>query len=280
MTSPGGRLLTAAMLVAVVVAGCDDDSASAANLVEVTAAAGSEYRFALPDELPDGPTQLTLANDGAEPHHAQVFQLGDGSSIDDLEAALTTGGPAAALEVGTFIGGTGLVDSGDESRADAVLDLDAGSYAVICLIPGPDNTPHVANGMVQAFEVVSAGTEPPAPEPADAAVELENYRFEIPEPLAGDALLDVTNASSSEPHELIVAGLEPDTTADDVADALDRGEPLPAAGTGGMQAILPGDSAQLRLRLDPGRYVLFCAVPSPDGTPHYRAGMLQEVTVQ
>ncbi|MPY95956.1 MAG: DUF4440 domain-containing protein [Acidimicrobiia bacterium] len=57
----------------------------------------------------------------------------------------------------------------------------------------------------------------------------------------------------------------------------DRGLPT-ATPVGGMQALLPGASQLLQLALEPGRYAVICAVPSPDGTPHHDRGMVQEVT--
>jgi hypothetical protein len=76
-----------------------------------------------------------------------------------------------------------------------------------------------------------------------------------------------------------MARLDGDVTAEDVGRALERGEPMPAQPVGGMQTILPGAAQRLQLDLAPGRYVVLCAVPSPDGTAHHRKGMIQELTV-
>jgi hypothetical protein len=67
---------------------------------------------------------------------------------------------------------------------------------------------------------------------------------------------------------------------DDVAEALDRGEPPPMTPVGGTQAIFPGTSQLLQLDLEPGEYVVVCEVPSPgDGQPHHAKGMVRRVTV-
>jgi hypothetical protein len=277
-----GAVVVTGLLTA---AGCGDDPGGARDAVPVVrvtagsgATGGEEYRFDIPDEVGAGPVRLSLSNDGTEDHHAQVFRLDRGADLDDLRAALATGDPAAALEVGTFVGGTGLVSPGHESQADAVLDLDSGRHVLLCFVPDAAGVPHVAHGMLGAFDVGPAGGDHQQP-PADNEVDLVDYGFTAPDTLDGDATLAVTNRSSAEAHEMVVARLDEGVTVDDVVDALHAHEPLPAGGVGGMQAMLPDGTQHLQLDLPPGRYVLICAVTSPTGTAHYDAGMIQEVEV-
>jgi hypothetical protein len=288
MRRPRWRWLATVLLLVPTLAGCGSESSGTTpttpdlplvRVVTGTGHGGDEYRFEAPDRITAGPTQLALSNRGQEPHHAQVFRLDDDATVPDLEAALAKGSPKAALDVGTFMGGTGLVTPGQDSRADAVLDLGAGDYALICFVPDADGVPHVAHGMLHPFEVGRASDESSPPVP-DAEVDLVDYGFGGPRTLLGDATLSITNASQSEAHEMVVAELDPGRHVDDITSALDQHEPLPAVGLGGMQAILPGTTETLRLDLDPGRYGLFCAVTSPNGTPHYRAGMVREITVR
>lgn len=275
----------AALAVAGMLTGCGrgSDAAAVSDLV-VTAGVDGGYEYDVPERVPAGLTRVSLVNDGEEPHHAQLLRLDDGATVDDLEAALAAGGPPAALSVGTFEGGTGLVDPGETSRADAVVDLGEGTWVLICFVEGPDGAPHVAHGMLRAFDVDGDGggsgtpgsTDPPA---ADAEVALVDYGVDAPDSLPGHALLDVSNSSAAEPHELLVARLEGDATAGDVIDAIEAGDRPPARAVGGLQAILPGASQRLQLDLEPGRYVLLCAVPSPDGVAHHAKGMVREVEV-
>jgi hypothetical protein len=263
-------------------AACGDDGEDdVAVLRVVTGSPGEEqpeYRFEVPSGIAAGATRLALTNAGDEPHHAQVFRLDDGASVADLAAALANGGPPAALEVGSFVGGTGLVAPGRESRADAILDLEPGRYALICFVPDAEGMPHVAHGMLQPFEVGASDDPSPGPD-VDVDVELADFRFELPDSIAGDDVLAITNRSTAEQHEMVFARLEDGVTVDDVIGALHGGTPLPAVGVGGMQALPPGATQRLQLDLEPGRYVVLCAVPSADGTPHYDAGMIEEVTV-
>jgi hypothetical protein len=48
---------------------------------------------------------------------------------------------------------------------------------------------------------------------------------------------------------------------------------------GGVATTDPGASATVTLTLDPGTYVLYCLLPSPDGVTHAARGMVQQVTV-
>lgn len=260
---------------------CSDDAGAGTDVPVVRVIAGpadTEYAFEMSEQLAAGPARLTVSNGGGEPHHAQVFRFEEGATLTDVTAALAEGGPGAAMEFGTFVGGTGLVAPGEESRADAVLDLAPGNYAVLCFVPDGDGVPHLAHGMAREFEV-TAGDDPIDAPVADAEVRLVDYDFDLPDTIEGDTVLAVTNGAEAEAHELVIARLDGDVGVDDVLAALHHDEPLPAVPLGGMQALPPGATQHLQLDLEPGRYVVLCAVPSPDGTEHYDAGMIEEVTV-
>jgi len=111
------------------------------------------------------------------------------------------------------------------------------------------------------------------------SVELIDYGFDLSEELPGDAILQVTNNATMEPHEMIVARLDEGASDEQVVDAIERSDPVPAVPLGGVQAILPGRSQHLQLDLTPGNYVIWCQVPSPDGTAHAAKGMIRTVTV-
>src|SRR3546814_13925252 len=117
----------------------------------------------MPDAVAEGARRINVTNAGEEPHHAQVLRLADNATSADLRAALASGGPPAAAEVGTFLGGTALVDPRDgASRADAIVDLEPGEPVMLCFVPDSAGEPHVAHGMVRPFEV-TASTDPAPP---------------------------------------------------------------------------------------------------------------------
>ena len=47
----------------------------------------------------------------------------------------------------------------------------------------------------------------------------------------------------------------------------------------GPNGAAPAASATVVTHLEPGRYIVGCLIPSPDGTPHTMKGMLSELTV-
>lgn len=190
-----------------------------------------------------------------------------------------SGDPVAALPLGSYEGGTSVVGPGETSQADAVVDLAQGTWALICFIEGPDGVPHMANGMLQSFEVVAAEEPAELPE-ADAGFTLLDYGFAGPESVPGDAVLELTNASDVEPHEMVIARLDDGATTDDVVAALGEESEPPMTPVGGVQALLPGAGQRVQLDLQPGEYVIACGIPSiVDGVPHLEKGMVGTLTV-
>jgi hypothetical protein len=159
------------------------------------------------------------------------------------------------------------------------VKLTEGRYVVICLVEGPDGVPHLAHGMLRQFEVSGGAAAPAGPTATEAQVKLLDYGFRLGGTISADALLEVTNVATTEPHEMIVARLHEAVEAKEVGDAIAAGTSPPATFVGGVQAILPGTSQRLQLDLEPGAYALLCGIPSPDRTPHFAKGMIQQVTL-
>lgn len=273
-------LVTAALSAAGATACGDDDTAQSIARIDLTASKSEEdpsaYAFDMPSTARAGWTEFTLTNTDDEQHHAQLLRLNDDASFESLIDVLATGGPEAGFELGTLTGGTSLVAPGDESQVNAIVDLEAGTYAVICLVPGPDGTPHVAHGM--ARELVVTGSDDSSPPAAAVTARLFDYGFDVPNEFDGTHMLAVAN-DGTEAHEMVIARLDDGASIDEVIDAMHSGTPPPFTPVGGLQAIPPGPSARLRLHLAPGRYAAICFVPSADGTPHVDKGMIKEVTI-
>lgn len=306
MTSPSPRarsrlaVLPAAVLLVLAACGGDDDTAATGTTTapggttQTTAAAslstlsveatdngsGGGYAFKLAPTVPAGPTRVAVRNTGAEPHHAQLFKLAQGKTMADLGTQLATGNPAALLSVGAFSGGTGTVDPKGTSKAEAVVNLSAGSYVFMCFIEGPQGAPHLASGMVQPFEVTGSATTSGAPQ-ASGKVTLSDFAFSLPGAVPASGVLEITNSSTTEPHEMNLIKLQDGVKAEDVAKFFTGPPTGPPkfSGVGGMQALPPGTTQLLRLDVDRGRYVVICLIPSPDGVPHYQKGMITEITI-
>jgi hypothetical protein len=75
--------------------------------------------------------------------------------------------------------------------------------------------------------------------------------------------------------------VEPGTREDAVMHALleDRARPAGVTRLGGVENVEPGATAEVTLVLAPGRYVLACGFPAPDGHAHVTKGMVRTFRV-
>jgi uncharacterized cupredoxin-like copper-binding protein len=87
-------------------------------------------------------------NGGQEAHELLVIQLPEGAD----PMGLLDG--SVSFDQVTFIGGVFDVAPG-ASQDLALIDLEPGTYTLICFFPSPDGTPHAALGMVTTFEVTA-----------------------------------------------------------------------------------------------------------------------------
>ena len=101
----------------------------------------SEYTVAArPGSLAGPAVVLDVRNGGAEAHEVLVLRLDDGVTTDAL---LTQTGPALPAGM-TFVGQVTVPAS---ERAELILvDLAPGTYALVCLLPDAEGTPHLAFG--------------------------------------------------------------------------------------------------------------------------------------
>jgi len=262
-------------------------SEAAAGEIPTVEITGADYSFQAPASIAGGLTRIVFTNtSSAEDHQAQLLRLNDGVTFDQFTAALPEGEEAVFALV-TPAGGPGA-SAGLQN--ENVLDLDAGQYALVCLIPSPsDGIPHVAKGMLQPLEVTElAGEQPEAPT-ADVSVALSNFTFDAPATLpAGETTFDVTN-NGPQPHEMAVARLEGGTTLDQLLDiffappseAPPPEGPPPATFVGQVAVLSDGLSGQTTIDLTAGTYAVLCFVTDPEsGAPHAAIGMAQQLTVQ
>ncbi len=287
-------LLAAALAVAAVA--CDDDE-DGADGGEPTATAtpaeipvvsfnATDYEYDAPASIAGGLTQLSMSNGGSEDHNAVFVRLNDGVTFGDFTGALADVAAEADLEgIGTLVSGPG---AGPGGASDVVIDLAAGSYAVLCTVPDAEFVPHFALGMVQELEVTEARAEQPEPPKADVTVRLNDFAFDAPDTLpAGPTTFEVVN-DGPQLHEMVVAALDEGFTADDlVALLLSTEPPPPDAGPppfaliGAAVTMSTGESALTPVDLEAGNYAMICFVGDPDsGAPHFILGMVDSFTVE
>ena len=264
----------------VIIAGCTRPKPAASPAPNVVTITATDYAFGAPDSIPAGLTTLRMVNTGREPHQA-VVAGGPGKSFAELAAAMMKEGPLP--EWLTIPIGAGVVVSGDSSIVTATLPT--GNYLILCLIPSPDGTLHVAKGMSRRLVVTAAPAGAlAAPEPkADVTITLTDYSFTTSTPLtAGTHTIRVEN-SGAQLHELTIERLAPGKTVADfrqwVAGAM-RGTP-PVKPVGGVAGLDTGKVGWVTITLAPGNYLLNCYVPDAiDGKPHFVHGMVEQITVR
>ena len=259
----------------------------------------ADYAFTMPDSLAAGLVHVRMTNTGQEDHHAQFIRLNDGvtyAAFDSarqsvLQAAATEGEGAFTrlFQVASAAGGAAPVGPG--GQAEAVLDLQAGNYVMLCFIPSPDGTPHLAKGMTKRFTVTASSGRPPAAPVATDTVRMSDFAFQMPAMRAGRTTVAVTN-TGQEAHEFVIVRLK-GITAEQFGQMMSAPPPPPPAGApppgpppfefvGGLQGIMPGQRAWTTLELTAGSYVAICAIPSAanQGRPHVALGMSLAFTVQ
>jgi hypothetical protein len=237
----------------------------------------ADYTFSGPDEIAEGWVKFVLTNEGPQPHHIQLVKLDEGKTVDDLKTAL-----AAEPEIypawARVYGGPNAPDPG--GTTSAIVFLDAGNYAVICIIPDAEGTPHVQHGMMKALTVTES-RGPIAGEPkADVLIDLADFAFTVPTSVtAGEHLIRFSN-TGRQIHEAVLVKLTEGTTAEAYLNApLDA--PPPGISYGGIAGIEPGNGQYINVDFEPGNYALFCFLPDPEThAPHFVQGMVQEFTVR
>jgi hypothetical protein len=237
-----------------------------------------DFSFEAPDTLPAGPITFRLINEGTELHHLQLAKLPEGKTIADLQADMAAGKPTSWL-----------IDAGGPNAAVptestiAVAPLEAGQYVLMCVIPSPDGTPHVAKGMIKPLQVTAASTPAATEQAADITMKLKDYAFDLSTPItAGKHTIKVVNAGP-QPHEVVVLQFAPGKTMNDFMAWEEGGmkEPPPGKFLGGLTAIANGGHGYFIEDFAPGNYALLCFVPDAgDGKPHLRHGMTQSFTIQ
>jgi uncharacterized cupredoxin-like copper-binding protein len=128
-----------------------EEVAEGANEVPVTAVGGDgTYDFVFDQPVPAGKTAFVMDNADEEPHFMFVAKLTGDLSLDEiLEAEQEGQDPEEHAEE---VGGSDDARPGEQVVLN-VENLEAGTYGMLCYIPGPDGQPHAYNGMAVEFTV-------------------------------------------------------------------------------------------------------------------------------
>jgi len=129
----------------------------------------AEMYFEVPDTLATGPQIWKIVNNGQQVHHVVLAGVPDGTTEDDVQALVESefAGPPASPEAGATPvdvaeAGLSFEDVEDvfytllfsEGQANWYeVDVQPGTYAMLCFMPDPSGTPHVMLGMIEVFTV-------------------------------------------------------------------------------------------------------------------------------
>jgi len=293
-----GAVLVALSLVA---AGCgddDDDGAAAPDAGGQDAGSATveiemvDFGYVVSGPLGTGVQTIETTNTGAEIHMVGLGRLKDGVTLADVTAALTGGdeepeegggeeggdGPGEGEEGGEGedpfdalfeeeIGSPGhILFPGVTQRITLEDDLDVGTYALICFIPGEgDGVPHFAKGMISELQVVEEGGTTDAPD-ADGEYRLpdEAEPEGTTEISAGEVTLKVTNDGDIG-KDVIVGQVDGDLSVmDEYFVETFEGEGPPPVGAAGQ---VPGTIAGMSFEVAPGATIYLTVELSP-GTWH------------
>lgn len=123
----------------------DTEAAEGAEVIPVTAV---DFAFeGIPAEINAGPIAFEFANEGEAAHELVLFKLGEGVDLDELLASEEDPSEEEAQEAG----GTFTPPGGEVTYANT--ELEPGTYAAVCFIPGPEGKPHYELGMKTTFTV-------------------------------------------------------------------------------------------------------------------------------
>ena len=238
------------------------------NVVNVVA---KEMMYEMPDSIPAGPTLFHFTNAGNQLHHMTLIKLEEGKTLQDFTSLPP--GPMPAWAV--FMGGPNTPVPHGGVDEDAV-NLVAGNYAVVCVIPDTDGAPHMMKGMVHPLTVTPSSNKGSMPA-SDVTLTLSDYSFDFSAPLTpGKHAVKILN-HANQPHEAVMFQMSPGKTGEDMALWVETGMkgPPPGAPVAGISAMSPGKENILSLDVKAGSYALLCFMPdATDGKMHVAHGMI------
>jgi hypothetical protein len=273
----------AVVALAVAAAGCgdsgSDDPGKAA--VQVTEQ-GKQATISLPKEIEGGAVELTLDNSANKaPHDAQLIQLGEGHTYQEADAIINSQKPVPIPDWIKAYGGVGAVPPGQTGTA--TVELDEGHYVVQDDVAGGPNSPFAE------FDVKSTN-DADLPD-ADATVTAATTGEEDPEYewtsdglKAGENKITFDSEGDKALHVLVAAPIKGNATIDQVGQELDSNGPPRSIdiNNAAQTTVIDGGKKEVTtLNLKAGRYAFICFLPDRDepDKPHYKEGLLKEVTV-
>ena len=239
-----------------------------------------DFGFTGPDRIPAGMTTVQILNQGHDLHHVQLVELLQGKTAGELQVAVKAA-PDRLPAWAKYVGGPNAVVPGEQSTA--TMQLPAGDYALLCLIPDQKGMSHMALGMVKTLTVTPAAHAVSYEPEYDITVTQSDFAFALSQPItAGTHSVQVMNAGG-QPHEVVVVKLAPGATARDFGAAFEPGGSglPPGQPVGGVVGLERGGHAFFTGQFEPGHYGLICFFTDyKTGAPHFAKGMVLDFDVK
>lgn len=250
---------------------------SAAGVPREVVVRTRDHAFDAPARVPSGAARIRLINEGPDFHHVWLIRLSPGRTLEDLERALAE--RPVTPEWAVDVGGPNTPGAPGEETS-AVVRLEPGLHALVCVIPGPDGVPHILKGMTRALVVERGESEPSLP-PAELVMTMDDYGYRMSSPIrAGERTIRVENVAS-QAHEVLIVKLQEGKRAEDFLAFLGEPEGTPPGRVvGGVTGISEGGANVITLDFERGTYAFICLVhDEKDLKPHFMHGMAQTFEV-
>ena len=234
-------------------------SAPTSNAITISTP-GMSYVVSGP--LRPGVASITLRNDDDEAHMMSVARLKPGVTLDQVKAALAKSEDAAGALLADgqdkSVYGTPAPVGAGQSTTVTAEHLQAGDYVLVCFFNDNTGTPHFKMGMVG--ELTVTGDEATDTPHSDGTIAVDDSAITLPDGFTGQGTFLVSNTGNA-PHSISFARLDPGTTLDafyqHAGEAMNSGKAIDGGGgvlDGGVDSLLPGQSAYVTLDLPSGHY--------------------------
>ena len=284
--------IAVALVAALPLAGCGSKSKSKSASKQPTPGAaaldvsitesGKTAKYSVPSTVKGGVVNLTVTNNGKQPHSAQLVRIeGNHSAQDVLKAVGGNSKKTPAWVRGE--GGVGVALPGAPSTA--TLDLPAGKYLVGDLGGQTHGPPGYSQFTVAAGK---SGTLPSTPTTVTAAnPSKDHYKWQLSGNLkSGKNTITFASKGKQAVHLIAAARITGKHSNAQLVKALStNGKPPsyidPKSFT--STAVLDGGKSEVTSFefQKPGKYVLFCPLADRDGgKEHFKEGLITQVDVK
>ena len=276
------------LVTGVVIAGCGGGGAAKPTTLSLSIAEqGKAAKFTVPASAKGGLTHVVLTNSGKQPHGAQLILVTGGHTVADAIKVLGAKNNNKTPSWMRAEGGVGTAPPGQS--LSATVNLPKGTYAVIDTASLGNGGP--SSGAPPTYtQLKLTGGKRGAIKRQPAHIigtqtGKDHYAWRISGLKAGTNTVEFTSKGKQALHLVTAVKLKGNAnpSLDAIQKALQDEEPptfIDPSSFADTAALDGGKSLTTPLRLQSGRYVVFCPLTDRDGgKPHFLEGMLAKTTV-